>query len=90
MPLLRNTTLGIDFGTSTSAVAVRQAGQPARLLALEGAATGLPTALFFNTENPQDQRTHFGRDAIEQYGPCPIHRHSFEPIKSLVGFHYDR
>ena len=34
--------------------------------------------------------TQLHRDAIEQYGPCPIHRHSFEPIKSLVGFHYER
>lgn len=24
------------------------------------------------------------RDAIEKYGPCPIHRLSFEPLKSLV------
>jgi ribonuclease HII len=23
-------------------------------------------------------------DAIQQYGPCPIHRRSFEPIKSMV------
>lgn len=23
-------------------------------------------------------------EAIEKYGPCPIHRHSFEPIKSMV------
>lgn len=26
-------------------------------------------------------------DAIRKFGPCPIHRHSFEPIKSIVGFH---
>ena len=84
MPLLRNTTLGIDFGTSNSAVAVRQAGQPARLLALEGAATGLPTALFFNTENPQDQRTHFGCDAIEQYLSGTEGR-LMRSLKSLLG-----
>ena len=23
-------------------------------------------------------------DAIRQYGPCPIHRRSFEPIKSMT------
>ena len=28
--------------------------------------------------------TQVHRDAIEQYGPCPIHRRSFEPIKSMV------
>jgi ribonuclease HII len=22
--------------------------------------------------------------ALRQYGPCPIHRHSFEPIRSMV------
>ncbi len=28
--------------------------------------------------------TQMHRDALEQYGPCPIHRRSFEPIKSMV------
>ena len=28
--------------------------------------------------------TQIHRDAIEEYGPCPIHRRSFEPIKSMV------
>ena len=23
-------------------------------------------------------------DALKKYGPCPIHRRSFEPIKSMV------
>ena len=23
-------------------------------------------------------------EALEKYGPCPIHRRSFEPVKSLV------
>lgn len=26
--------------------------------------------------------------ALEEYGPCPIHRHSFEPIKSMRGSSY--
>ena len=66
MTRLRDATLGIDFGTSNSAMAVRQGGGQARLLALEGAATGLPTALVFNTENPDAPRTHFGRVAIRE------------------------
>jgi len=45
MPLLHDTTLGIDFGTSNSAMAVRQGAGPARMIALEGAAHTLPTAL---------------------------------------------
>ena len=27
------------------------------------------------------------RDAIALYGPCPIHRRSFEPVRSMVHFH---
>ncbi len=27
------------------------------------------------------------RDAIAMYGPCPIHRRSFEPVRSMVHFH---
>ena len=30
--------------------------------------------------------TEFHRDAIARLGPCPEHRKSFEPIKSMVGF----
>ena len=28
--------------------------------------------------------TEFHRSAIEKYGPCPIHRISYEPVKSMV------
>ena len=65
-------------------MAVRQRGAPARLLALEGAATGLPTALFFNTDNPDEPRTHFGRDAIEQYLSGTEGR-LMRSLKSLLG-----
>ena len=57
-------TLGIDFGTSNSAAAWRTPDGTSRLLALENGATGMPTALFFNTE---EHRTHYGRDAMKQY-----------------------
>lgn len=81
MPLLRDATLGIDFGTSNSAMAVRQGDGQARLLALEGSATALPTALFFNTE---DHHTHFGRDAMEQYLAGTEGR-LMRSLKSLLG-----
>ncbi|RYF73607.1 MAG: heat-shock protein, partial [Comamonadaceae bacterium] len=56
--------LGIDFGTSNSAVACALPGDSARLLPIEGAATTLPTAVFFNAE---DRSTHFGREAMSLY-----------------------
>ena len=64
MTAARPTTLGIDFGTSNSAMAIRHAEGAAQLVPLEGGATGMPTALFFNTEM---HSTHYGRDAMQQY-----------------------
>ncbi|MFT3717982.1 Hsp70 family protein [Pseudorhodoferax sp.] len=56
--------LGIDFGTSNSAVAHVGADGLARALPVEGAHTTLPTAVFYNTE---EGLRHFGRDAVAQY-----------------------
>jgi hypothetical chaperone protein len=81
MRLLRDTTLGIDFGTSNSAMAVRTGAGPARMMALEGDAHTLPTALFFNGE---DQRTHYGRDAVAQYLAGSEGR-LMRSLKSLLG-----
>lgn len=81
MPLLKDTTLGIDFGTSNSAMAVRQGRSPARMIALEGEGVTLPTALFFNAE---DHRTHFGRDAVGQYLAGTEGR-LMRSLKSLLG-----
>ncbi|PIG07322.1 Hsp70 family protein [Comamonas sp. 26] len=74
-------TLGIDFGTSNSAAAYRVMGETARLLPLESAATGMPTALFFNTE---ERSTHFGRDAMQQYLAGEEGR-LMRSLKSLLG-----
>lgn len=52
-----------------------------QLLPLEGAATTLPTALFFNAE---DHRTHIGRDAIAQYLSGTEGR-LMRSLKSLLG-----
>ena len=54
---------GIDFGTSNSTIGVIHDGRP-RLVALEGGHVTLPSAVFFNFE---DDRTYFGRRAIEDY-----------------------
>ena len=81
MPLLKDTTLGIDFGTSNSAMAVRQGSGLARMISLEEGAHTLPTALFFNAE---DHRTHFGRDAVGQYLAGTEGR-LMRSLKSLLG-----
>ncbi len=78
---LTSATLGIDFGTSNSAAAYRLPGKTATLLPLEGAATGMPTALFFNTE---EHSTHFGRDAMQQYLAGEEGR-LMRSLKSLLG-----
>ena len=74
-------TLGIDFGTSNSAMAWRAPGQTARLLPLEGDACGMPTALFFHTD---EHSTHFGRDAMAQYLDGEPGR-LMRSLKSLLG-----
>ncbi|WP_427915302.1 Hsp70 family protein [Ramlibacter sp. MMS24-I3-19] len=74
-------TLGIDFGTSNSAVAVVGADGVARLLPLEGAATTLPTAVFFNAE---DKTVHFGRDAMALY-LAGVDGRLMRSLKSLLG-----
>lgn len=74
-------TLGIDFGTSNSAMAWRAPGQAARLLPLEGDACGMPTALFFHTD---EHSTHFGRDAMAQYLDGEPGR-LMRSLKSLLG-----
>jgi hypothetical chaperone protein len=74
-------TLGIDFGTSNSAVSWADAGGTARLIPLEGEALSLPTAVFYNAE---DRRTHFGRDAVAQYLAGTEGR-LMRSLKSLLG-----
>ena len=74
-------TLGIDFGTSNSAVSWARGTDAAQLIALEGTATAMPTALFFNAE---DRSTHFGRDAVAQYLSGTEGR-LMRSLKSLLG-----
>jgi hypothetical chaperone protein len=74
-------TLGIDFGTSNSAMAWASDGGSARLIALEGDAVSMPTAVFFNAE---EQCVHFGRDAVAQYLSGTEGR-LMRSLKSLLG-----
>ncbi|WP_092952101.1 Hsp70 family protein [Paracidovorax konjaci] len=74
-------TLGIDFGTSNSAMAVRQLGGKAQMIPVEGAFPTLPTALFFNAE---EGRTHAGREAIAHYLSGTEGR-LMRSLKSLLG-----
>lgn len=74
-------TLGIDFGTSNSASAWAGAQGDARLIPLEGKATSMPTAVFYNAE---DRSTHFGRDAVAHYLGGTEGR-LMRSLKSLLG-----
>ena len=74
-------TLGIDFGTSNSAMAWARPEGGARLIALEGEALAMPTAVFYNTE---DHSTHFGRDALKHYLEGTEGR-LMRSLKSLLG-----
>jgi hypothetical chaperone protein len=73
--------LGIDFGTSNSAVAVVDGAGAARLVPLEGGATTLPTAVFFNAE---DKTVHFGREAMALY-LSGVEGRLMRSLKSLLG-----
>ncbi|MDD0813666.1 Hsp70 family protein [Curvibacter sp. HBC28] len=73
--------LGIDFGTSNSAVAWAHGREDARLMQLEGQATTLPTALFFNAE---DKTVHYGRDALSCY-LAETEGRLMRSLKSLLG-----
>ncbi|MEJ2804313.1 putative chaperone protein [Comamonas sp. BIGb0124] len=74
-------TLGIDFGTSNSAMAVTGPDGQAQLIRLEGQATAMPTALFFNDE---ERSTHYGRDAVGHYLAGTEGR-LMRSLKSLLG-----
>jgi hypothetical chaperone protein len=73
--------LGIDFGTSNSAVSWAHGDHASQLIALEGGATTIPTALFFDAETGL---THFGRDALAMYLAGHDGR-LMRSLKSLLG-----
>jgi hypothetical chaperone protein len=74
-------TLGIDFGTSNSAIATVGPDGLARLLPLEGRETSLPSAVFFNAE---ERTIHFGREAVSLY-LSGVEGRLMRSLKSLLG-----
>jgi hypothetical chaperone protein len=74
-------TLGLDFGTSNSAMAFVGASGSAQPVPLENGAPMLPTAVFFNAE---ERRIHFGRDAIATY-LTGVDGRLMRSLKSLLG-----
>jgi hypothetical chaperone protein len=77
----RAPAIGIDFGTSNSAAAWLGPDGLARALALEGTATAIPTAIFFNLE---EHTTHFGREAIALY-LAGVDGRLMRSLKSILG-----
>ena len=73
--------LGIDFGTSNSAIAWRPLRGEAQLIPLERDALAMPTAVFYNAE---EGGTHFGREAITHYLEGTEGR-LMRSLKSLLG-----
>jgi len=74
-------TLGLDFGTSNSAMAFVGADGLARAVPLEGEEPMLPTAVFFNAE---ERSIHFGREAIALY-LTGLDGRLMRSLKSLLG-----
>ena len=79
--MTRQATLGLDFGTSNSAMAFVGADGLARAVSLEGDEPMLPTAVFFNAE---ERRIHFGREAIALY-LTGVDGRLMRSLKSLLG-----
>ncbi len=73
--------LGIDFGTSNSAMSWASPQGTAQLIPLEGDALAMPTAVFYNAE---EGSTHFGREAITHYLEGTEGR-LMRSLKSLLG-----
>ena len=72
--------IGIDFGTSNSAVSACDGGSVS-LVPLEHGEGAIPTALFFNAE---EHRTTFGRQALREYTEGTEGR-LMRSIKSVLG-----
>jgi len=74
-------TLGLDFGTSNSAMAFVGADGRAHPVSLEADEPMLPTAVFFNAE---ERSIHFGREAVSLY-LAGVDGRLMRSLKSLLG-----
>src|SRR3954471_5867281 len=72
---------GLDFGTSNSGVSIPD-GASVRLVELEGAATSIPSAIFFALEDLQP--VLYGRAAVAEYLDGTPGR-LMRSLKSLLG-----
>jgi hypothetical chaperone protein len=82
MPSSRSAgTLGLDFGTSNSAMAFVGGDGVAHAVPLEADEPMLPTAVFFNAE---ERSIHFGREAIALY-LTGVDGRLMRSLKSLLG-----
>jgi len=79
--IMRKLGCGLDFGTSNSTFGIVQPGQEPQLIALELDKPTIPSVLFFNFEN---DRTYFGRAAIEEYVTGADGR-MMRALKSILG-----
>lgn len=77
---MSNSVCGIDFGTSNSTVGVLQ-GNRFALCLLEDDFSEIPSAIFFNHEEPT---THFGREAVRLY-THGIEGRLLRSLKSILG-----
>lgn len=77
---MSNTFCGIDFGTSNSTVAIAH-GERVLLCPLEDQLPSIPSAIFFNHEEPA---THFGREAVGLY-TRGIEGRLLRSLKSILG-----
>lgn len=74
-------TIGLDFGTSNSALAFVGADGVARAIPMEREEPTLPTAVFFNAE---ERGIHFGREAVSLY-LSGVDGRLMRSLKSLLG-----
>ncbi|MES2633429.1 MAG: Hsp70 family protein [Pseudomonadota bacterium] len=81
MTVSKAEALGIDFGTSNSAISYVGPDGLARLVPLEVGEGSIPSAVFFNAE---ERTIHFGRDAIALY-LSGVDGRLMRSLKSLLG-----
>ena len=75
----------IDFGTSNSAIAIPDAAQGMRLVALEGDERTMPTAVFYFVDgNDYSPPVAFGRAAVAAYVDG-IDGRLMRSMKSILG-----
>ena len=79
--MTRSPAIGLDFGTSNSAMAVLGGSGLAEPIPAEGAHATLPTAVFFNAE---ERSIHFGREAVALY-LAGVDGRLMRSLKSLLG-----